>query len=1079
MPRGISPLQTLTVVHPDSQESALHGALHHVLSASYLGIPPATPRWRMACFVLQVMSNRRTASATTTSPSSTAAPSLTPLARVAFVGRTTQLAALEAALERAPLVVVTGAAGSGKTALARQFVARTRAAGVPPAVIVCCAEGDLACAVVARAERALDAVPGSLAQALATSGRMLVLDELHRLTPEAAARLLSQLAGPEAQGRLLALSRDVLPLPPAGATRVDVPLDGLAEAEARALWSNLEVTFGAAPAGACDAAIERTRGVPLAMRREFARSRSKKAWEPAAWTPAMRKVLAAAAVLRVPATHAALMQLAPAVNLGQTLAQLGHAQLIDAIDDGRFEVHDVVRGLVLEALSPAERRALEAGAAALFDEDGRKGGEWERVDGAGLAVSDPIDRLREGVLHLAAAGKLDRAETRLAAARGLLTRRGGSGEALAIIARLEHAGERSRALTQLRAELLAGAGLVAEARDAYDTLAAEHGDKLDKQAPEVRLALAELALASGEPQAAETALAGVIDHIKPEIRARAQVLAAEVALERGDGAAARKAVRGLDGVKHAAEVRAQARLVVARADVHEGAVGAAGQLARVVATSEVPLLAARAAGLAAQAAAQAGRFEAADADLERAERLARGLDAPALGDELRALRSEVALGRGHASQAGETLRQLTRAARERGAERAALATDLTLAGVLVVRGRVAEAARLAAATAQTAEQRGLAALAVAARLCEAQVAVAERRDAAARELLGRVLANPAAAAAVRQAAQAELTMLDGQAPAPTGDSLADAVRHAAWLATQPDRAAATRAYEEAAAQAALAGRPAVLATALAELSRLALAAGRPEAAHEAAARAITEGVPGGIDRAVARALIVRAAVVRDGGAPDQAVELADAAHTIAAASGLAIETSVAATCAEACARQAGDELQVAPLAARRRAAAATLSPGARSAAEAFLVDLGLSSDRPFRVGFGAGAASYVAEIDARALGLDTRSLVIDGAREQVIRQGSQVADLRRRSLLKRLLFLFAGAPGRTFTKEDIVRRVWGVEYHPLRHDAALFTNIMRLRRLIGADGEEILRATDGGYRLAPPEDFIFVERVGA
>jgi DNA-binding winged helix-turn-helix (wHTH) protein len=61
-----------------------------------------------------------------------------------------------------------------------------------------------------------------------------------------------------------------------------------------------------------------------------------------------------------------------------------------------------------------------------------------------------------------------------------------------------------------------------------------------------------------------------------------------------------------------------------------------------------------------------------------------------------------------------------------------------------------------------------------------------------------------------------------------------------------------------------------------------------------------------------------------------------------------------------------------------------------------------------------------------------------------------------------------------FSKEAIVQAVWNVEYHPLRHDAALFTNIMRIRRLLGEDGSEIIRVTEDGYRFAPPRDFLFV-----
>jgi DNA-binding response OmpR family regulator len=73
-----------------------------------------------------------------------------------------------------------------------------------------------------------------------------------------------------------------------------------------------------------------------------------------------------------------------------------------------------------------------------------------------------------------------------------------------------------------------------------------------------------------------------------------------------------------------------------------------------------------------------------------------------------------------------------------------------------------------------------------------------------------------------------------------------------------------------------------------------------------------------------------------------------------------------------------------------------------------------------------------------------------------------------------MLFLFAGAPGRLYSKEEIVQKIWSVEYHPLRHDAALFTNVMRLRRLLGPAGQDILRVAEGGYLLSAPRDFLFI-----
>ena len=122
----------------------------------------------------------------------------------------------------------------------------------------------------------------------------------------------------------------------------------------------------------------------------------------------------------------------------------------------------------------------------------------------------------------------------------------------------------------------------------------------------------------------------------------------------------------------------------------------------------------------------------------------------------------------------------------------------------------------------------------------------------------------------------------------------------------------------------------------------------------------------------------------------------------------------------------------------------------------------------------AAIRSDVADANPEILRLPARALAVDGVCEVIWRHGQELADLRRRSLLKRLLFLFASAPGKVFSKEAIVQAVWNVEYHPLRHDAALFTNIMRIRRLLGEDGSEIIRVTEDGYRFVPPRDFLFV-----
>lgn len=150
----------------------------------------------------------------------------------------------------------------------------------------------------------------------------------------------------------------------------------------------------------------------------------------------------------------------------------------------------------------------------------------------------------------------------------------------------------------------------------------------------------------------------------------------------------------------------------------------------------------------------------------------------------------------------------------------------------------------------------------------------------------------------------------------------------------------------------------------------------------------------------------------------------------------------------------------------------------RASAEDVHAELRSIFDRihqPYTIVESDGTRHGAAENDPRIADLSQRSLAIDDIREVVWRDGREIP-LRRRMLLRRFLLLFARAPGTTFSKEDVVRAVWGVEYHPLRNDPALFTSVMRVRKMLGDDGGDILRSGEGGYRLVVPEDFCCVTR---
>ncbi|HUS68853.1 MAG TPA: helix-turn-helix domain-containing protein, partial [Kofleriaceae bacterium] len=402
--------------------------------------------------------------------------------------------------------------------------------------------------------------------------------------------------------------------------------------------------------------------------------------------------------------------------------------------------------------------------------------------------------------------------------------------------------------------------------------------------------------------------------------------------------------------------------------------------------------------------------------------------------EVRAARAAARAAAGDLTGACQAWSEIVTGRRARGDELGALRVELEWAEVLERRGELAAAAQLAASI-----------------------------DACAARLeLGALRARAAAvAAAIDAAASRRPAVTDGDAPLR---------RRIAGLAARGENRGALELARDGVAAADRMGNAADLADALAWCARLELAGGDRRAAELIASRAAREAAAAGATWARCTSLLVLAAVAREQGDVVAASSYARDAAEVAALAGLPVERVVAERALAAIADAGG---RSAPCSAE-----ATLGDLGRAAAARALADLGLSTMRPFRVVGCDGQESRVADASPERLGLAARDLVVDGVREAIVRGGRVVADLRRRSLLKRLLFLFAAQPGRVFSKEEIVQTVWTVEYHPLRHDAALFTNIMRIRRLLGRDGADLIRVNEEGYRFTPAPDFLFVEPVG-
>ncbi|MEM9491919.1 MAG: hypothetical protein AAGC55_22430, partial [Myxococcota bacterium] len=332
-----------------------------------------------------------------------------------FIGRDRELAAIARALTDTVAVVVRGPVGSGKTRLATEVAACAEiSAEFADIAYIRCEPGERGRAVLARAERRMGILPGSLRRVLAAEARALIVDDIHNLDGRDAARTAAALVprGADAAGRVLLLSRDDVPLSrTTAAVRFD--LDGLDETAARQLWHHLEDSYGPTGHGACDRALVATRAMPLALRREYARASFGDAvWNIEDITGPARAVLDAVAVLRLPAAPAAILTLADEADECATVAQLGATggprreelegaladrvahQLIDPCADGRFVLHESVRDRVLAAMTGPRRCSLERRAAALIAAMGPSPAErvpGSECDGA-LGRLGPIDR---------------------------------------------------------------------------------------------------------------------------------------------------------------------------------------------------------------------------------------------------------------------------------------------------------------------------------------------------------------------------------------------------------------------------------------------------------------------------------------------------------------------------------------------------------------------------------------------------------------------------------------------------------------------------------------------------------------
>ncbi len=986
-----------------------------------------------------------------------------------FLGRRQELGDLTKALQGYPLLVLSGAVGSGKTRLAGELANQVDSMLVEESFQVtriACAPGDLGVAVIARCERAMNTMPGSLGSTLYNESRLVIVDDVHHLPSVDVLALVRSVADRPGVGRLLLLTREILPLPRGDARQFSLTLEGLDESSARDLWSHLEELYGPTTHNACDAAFGRTRGMPLAMRREYARSRyGKDAWELEEIAPQSRAALEAVCIARLPAAPAAVSALLDEPSPEAALIDLVSRQLIDPLESGRFAVHDVVRDQVLAALAPEPRRTLEMRAVVILRGLGRGDGPirpaWIAGDDGALALQDPVDRTREIITHLIEAGEHEAAVDELVArTRGTLAR-GGAGELLVQIEKLRSLGCVDDRLSIADSRIAIRHGRFADAL--------ELGTKLDAPTK------AFLHFRTGDISGARCILEVLEEDDDLDARALGASVLAELELASGNVSEAEHCLSKSfeDRAKLSGAARASLHLAFAQLESHRGNLCAArAALSRAASGADDGELMARVLVARVRNLVEESRFREAQPLREQAEHAVREADSTPLREELERLAALTACTIGDAREASETLRSVIAASRLRGDEIGALRADLELAQSFVAVGELGSAAETAAAAGTTAKRYGLRSMAAQADLIHAQVGLAELRIDLVSELLGQVDHIALSHVDAERLATVQREVAAWKGLSDDGEAAGSELELARVSLARGNSADALKAARRASAYAERLGHHRTLALALALVARLELSRGQCQAANEAASRGARESLLSACTEAQIQSFLVLAALARDKGNIREAATYARDARALAQEAASPTLRLVAAAALKVIAQDGADFG-----AEHLGASAATVSRWARAAADTLLTDLGFSANRVYRCVNGAGVASFVTSASPELLGMGDRSLSIDAIRQLIVRKGETTADLRRRSLLKRLLFLFASTPGTVYSKEEIVEKVWQVEYHPLRHDAALFTSIMRIRRLLNDGDNELIVVSEEGYTMAPPEDFLYVEAV--
>ena len=445
-----------------------------------------------------------------------------------FVGRSAEVKRLEQGLAYVPLALIYGVAGVGKSALAYTYAARYdgeviygRATdGESIAALVDTTRRQLAGGPVEEAATDDDRLE-SLALALDARGALWVVDDLDRLAPETRAYLIAEIATLLSRGRMIATSREIVPLPEGEPERVEIRLTGLEQPAAASLWSLLDELYG--PSAGFESAYDRLGGNPLLLRRAHAGGLEHD--DPIAdavrGLGADERLVASALALAVPHLRSSWLDGLFPDHEGrgrQALRSLVVRMLVEVNGLGTCVLHDLYRRAIAAQLSAAETARMHRLLATLL----------ETTD------LEPVERAREVARHLLELGSYDEAGSYLVERAQDFTRHGAARELFEILDRIPPQA-RSVAVRLTFARTLVR---LVEVHRAFEELAL-----LAKVAPtpDVKLSFARVAMLVGELDVAEVLLRELLadDGLSGHMRTSAVINLGVALTARGKGEEAR------------------------------------------------------------------------------------------------------------------------------------------------------------------------------------------------------------------------------------------------------------------------------------------------------------------------------------------------------------------------------------------------------------------------------------------------------------------------------------------------------------------------------------------------------------